>query len=168
MANNRISALRHEYGLNQKELGEKLGVGQTTVSAWEKGKNEPDNETLHKMAQLFRCSIDYLLGHANDERTRGLPQEERAKLTENDRAEKQLAKYERELYYQEGGLTPEEEEDLIESTARQEYETWLETHPDCYFETFKVNQLCERLNATQRKCLLTMASAYEEGIRADS
>ena len=29
----RIAALRREAGMNQRELGQKLGVGQTTISA---------------------------------------------------------------------------------------------------------------------------------------
>ena len=33
MAKNRIAALRREAGLNQRQLGARLGVGQTTVSA---------------------------------------------------------------------------------------------------------------------------------------
>ena len=57
MVKNRIAVLRKEQGMNQKELGMKLGVGQTTVSAWETGKNEPDAESLHKMARLFRVSL---------------------------------------------------------------------------------------------------------------
>lgn len=62
MERNRIGALRREKGWNQKELGDKLGVGQTTVSAWEAGKNEPDYKSIRAMVALFGVSADYLLG----------------------------------------------------------------------------------------------------------
>lgn len=66
LGKNRIGILRREAGLNQKELGQKLGVGQTTVSAWETGKNEPDYESLHKMARMFHVSLGYLAGYEED------------------------------------------------------------------------------------------------------
>lgn len=59
---NRIADLRRECGLTQKELGDKLGVGQTTVSAWEMEKNEPDYNSIRAMAALFEVTADYLLG----------------------------------------------------------------------------------------------------------
>ena len=166
MSNNRISALRHEFGMNQRELGEKLGVGQTTVSAWEKGKNEPDHETLHKMAQLFRCSIGYLTGYENDNRTRGLKQEEIQKYLEQDQFEKENEKYEREFGYRESGLTAEEEEEIVADHERWDYQEWLVEHPDVYFEAYIFNQICERITAKQRKHLLEMALHYEQGIRS--
>jgi len=72
MTANRIRALRKERGYSQKELGDRLGVGQTTVSAWEIGRNEPDNDLSNKMAKLFGCSIGYLMGYENESPHRGL------------------------------------------------------------------------------------------------
>lgn len=48
--------------MSQAELAEKLGVSQQTISKYERGTREPDNETLVKLAEIFNCSIDYLLG----------------------------------------------------------------------------------------------------------
>lgn len=59
---NRIAELREKHGLTQKKLGQKLAVGQTTVSAWEKGKNEPSGKKLIEMAQMFGVTVEYLLG----------------------------------------------------------------------------------------------------------
>lgn len=59
---NRITELRERHGLTQKELGQRLAVGQTTVSAWEKGKNEPSGKKLIEMAQMFGVTAGYLLG----------------------------------------------------------------------------------------------------------
>lgn len=41
MVGNLIREMRKEMGLSQRELGEKLGVGRTTVSAWETDRNDP-------------------------------------------------------------------------------------------------------------------------------
>lgn len=91
MAKNRIGELRREHGMNQRELGIALGVGQTTVSAWETGKNEPDNEVMHKMAQMFRVSIGFLAGYEDGYVdgifTGGLTQAQLRKIREQDEEE---------------------------------------------------------------------------------
>lgn len=38
---------------------------QQRISAYEKGKREPDIETLKQFAEFFNCSIDYLLGKSD-------------------------------------------------------------------------------------------------------
>lgn len=157
MPNNRISALRHEYGMNQKELGEKLGVGQTTVSAWEKGKNEPDHETLHKMAQLFHCSIGYLTGYENDERTRGLTQEELDNLHTENRAQRELERYERELE-QMNSDPPDYEEYLAQEFAHE----WLEKYPDLFIETGEIQAIFEDIPAAFRACIVKQAKILKE------
>jgi len=37
----RIQSLRHHLGLTQRELAERLGTRQQTISEWEKGMYEP-------------------------------------------------------------------------------------------------------------------------------
>lgn len=59
---NRIKELRQQHHMTQEELGIHLGVGQTTVSAWELGRNEPKGEHLYWMARMYNVSIEYLLG----------------------------------------------------------------------------------------------------------
>jgi transcriptional regulator with XRE-family HTH domain len=62
---NRIKLLRVEKGMKQSKLAEYLKVAQSTVSGWETGNYEVDHENLCKMADLFECSIDYLLCRTN-------------------------------------------------------------------------------------------------------
>jgi transcriptional regulator with XRE-family HTH domain len=62
MIKNRLKELRLEFGLTQKELGEKIGVNDNTITNYEKGKREPYNSTLCKLANIFNCTTDYLLG----------------------------------------------------------------------------------------------------------
>ncbi len=58
----RIRRMREERGWTQTELGKKLGVSGTTITRYEKGLRHPDPEGLTKLADVFDCSIDHLLG----------------------------------------------------------------------------------------------------------
>lgn len=58
---NKIRDLRKEKDWSQAELAERVGVSQRYVSIWERGKKIPSAETLIKLSQTFRVSIDYLL-----------------------------------------------------------------------------------------------------------
>jgi transcriptional regulator with XRE-family HTH domain len=56
---------RKRLNLSQYELSEKLGGGnRSRITAWEKGKLKsfPSFETVDKLAGIFSCDIDYLLG----------------------------------------------------------------------------------------------------------
>ena len=59
---NRIKEFRQEARLKQKDLADMLSVEQGAVSGWEVGRREPDFESLKRMADIFNCSIDELLG----------------------------------------------------------------------------------------------------------
>lgn len=63
---NRIKELRKEVGMTQSDLGDKFSVVKQTVSAWERGLNEPPLEILHQMSLIFDASIDYIIGRSND------------------------------------------------------------------------------------------------------
>ena len=65
MLGNRIRERREHKRLLQKEVANYVGVSQQAVARWEKGETEPDSETLIKLAELFECSVDYLLGRTN-------------------------------------------------------------------------------------------------------
>ena len=56
-----LRILRKNKGLSMKELGEIIGVAESTVSQYETGKREPDFETLLKLGEYFNVSVDYLL-----------------------------------------------------------------------------------------------------------
>ena len=46
----------------QKQIAEKLQVGQNSYSNWEKGKRTPIQPTIEKLAEILNTSTDYLLG----------------------------------------------------------------------------------------------------------
>lgn len=58
----RLKNLRREADLTQKQVAEKLKVGQNSYSNWEKGIRTPIFPTIEKLAELFNVSPDYLLG----------------------------------------------------------------------------------------------------------
>ena len=59
---NRIRELRKQKKMTQKELAIHLKIADSTLSYWEMGKYEPDNESLRKLSRFFHVSIDYILG----------------------------------------------------------------------------------------------------------
>ena len=61
----RLRQLRREYNMTQADLGEKLGVGKTTISNYETGNSYPDNENILKLSKIFEVTTDYLLGASN-------------------------------------------------------------------------------------------------------
>lgn len=58
----RIKELRENAGLQQKELALDLGIPSNTLSQYENGKREPNNDMLKKIADYFKVTTDYLLG----------------------------------------------------------------------------------------------------------
>lgn len=58
----RIRELRKKCGITMKELGEKIGVAESTISQYETGKRQPDYETLLKLGEYFGVTVDFLLG----------------------------------------------------------------------------------------------------------
>lgn len=58
----RLETLRKQSGLSQEELAQKVNLTQQRISSYEKGKRQPDLETLIQFASFFDCSTDFLLG----------------------------------------------------------------------------------------------------------
>ena len=67
----RISTIRKELGLTQKELAEKLHVSDKSVSKWETGTHFPDIAIMEDLAAALDISAAELLGleHATPEKT---------------------------------------------------------------------------------------------------
>jgi len=58
----RIAQLREAQGWTQEQTATLLGISRAALSHYEKNRREPDMETLSKFADLFKVSIDYLVG----------------------------------------------------------------------------------------------------------
>ena len=58
----RLAALRKQLGYSQKEFAQKIGIPSNTYNQWEKGKRQPDIQTIIDLAKSFNVSVDYLIG----------------------------------------------------------------------------------------------------------
>ena len=56
-----IFQLRKEKNLTQKQLGEKLGVSDKTISKWERGLGCPDISLLRDISKIFNVNIEKIL-----------------------------------------------------------------------------------------------------------
>ena len=65
----RLADLRKDNGLRQKELADKLGVKEKTISAYENDITAPSDRVQEEIARLFDISLDYLHGLTNEEVT---------------------------------------------------------------------------------------------------
>lgn len=59
-----IAAARIRHGMSQRELADKLGVDQSTVSYWETGTNEVTLTKLIRIADAMDEPLDSLLGRS--------------------------------------------------------------------------------------------------------
>ena len=64
----RIRDIREDNDLPQKKLAELLQVHQTTYSDYELGRVNVPVPALHKLADFYGVSVDYLLGRTNEKR----------------------------------------------------------------------------------------------------
>ena len=61
----RIRDLREDKDLNQTQLATLLQVHQTTYSDYELGRVNVPVSALHKLADFYNVSVDYLLGRTD-------------------------------------------------------------------------------------------------------
>lgn len=63
----RLSLLRKERDLTQKEVGRELGISLNSYQRYETSEREPTAPLLVRMARFYNVSLDYLVG-LKDER----------------------------------------------------------------------------------------------------
>ena len=56
-----IAGKRKELGMTQKQLAEKLGMSDKSVSKWERGRGYPNIDSLKEISKFFSVTIDELL-----------------------------------------------------------------------------------------------------------
>jgi len=56
----KITQLREEMGISQRELARKLGVHYQSIGRWEHDETIPDANDLRKIAEFFKVTMDYL------------------------------------------------------------------------------------------------------------
>ena len=61
MKYNRLEGLREEYDLKSKDVANKLGVGSSAYSDWERNKVRIPTKRLIELANYYNVNIDYLM-----------------------------------------------------------------------------------------------------------
>lgn len=62
----RIKEYRKRMKYTQKDLGDRIGVKHNTISSYEKGTNEPEQEILFKLADVLGVSINDFFPYENN------------------------------------------------------------------------------------------------------
>lgn len=62
----RLKKCRNKRKLTQEQLSSLLKFNRSTYAKYETGENQPDYDTLQKLADFFEVSTDYLLGRTDD------------------------------------------------------------------------------------------------------
>lgn len=61
----RIKHFRKQLRLSQEKLAKLVGVAQASISQWESNEVVPALKNIRKMASIFGCSVDELIGDAD-------------------------------------------------------------------------------------------------------
>lgn len=57
----RIKALMDEHDINAKQFTKELGISNSSFTDWKKGKGSPSLDTVVKISDYFKVSLDYLV-----------------------------------------------------------------------------------------------------------
>lgn len=63
---NNIASERAKLGLSQEQLANILNVSRDSIGNWEQGTTSPKSDAVVRLANIFNCSIDYLLCRSED------------------------------------------------------------------------------------------------------
>lgn len=80
----RLKQLRLDKQLRQEQVARLVGVSKGAIGAYETDIRQPSYEVLIRLANLYRVSVDYLLGRTDDRTIdiSGLTAHEVAMITE--------------------------------------------------------------------------------------
>lgn len=56
-----MKAARVNVGLSQKQAAKALGVGESTVANWERGKSAPRADKMADICTLYKCAPENLI-----------------------------------------------------------------------------------------------------------
>jgi transcriptional regulator with XRE-family HTH domain len=64
----RIKNLREDNDLTQSQVGEKINIPQRTYAYYESGERTIPPHVLISIAELYKTSVDYLLGLTDEKK----------------------------------------------------------------------------------------------------
>lgn len=114
---NNMRELRKKKKLTMKQLGQMVGVSESTISLYENGKHEPDILTMIRIADALETTVDHLLGKEPEKK---------------QKAEEQQAPKTIEARIVSGGMDklPEEQRQQVLAVVR----AMFANHPDLFDE----------------------------------
>ena len=62
---NILKKIRQDNNMTQDELAKRIDTSRSNIANYENGKNMPSVDILEKIARLFDCTTDYLLGKSD-------------------------------------------------------------------------------------------------------
>ena len=66
MIGKQIKKARLLAGMSQKQLGDAIGKGISTISEWESGKRSPDVELIPELGKILQVSQAFLMDMTDD------------------------------------------------------------------------------------------------------
>lgn len=63
---NNIAAERTRLKMSQQDLADELEVSRSAIGSWESGETPVKVNALCHMADLFGCSLDYLMARTDE------------------------------------------------------------------------------------------------------
>lgn len=67
MYGQKIKDLRIENNLKQIELAKLLNISQSAIVKYEKEQLQPNIDILNAIADIFNCTVDYILGRESED-----------------------------------------------------------------------------------------------------
>ena len=106
---------RHECGLTQQQVADRLKIERSTYTYYETGKTKPDINTLIKLAKVFNISYTQLLKGVEDELEEAVAEIHSGPADEDSLKYRTHAttKYEVELLFVVRNLNPKQRKEVM-------------------------------------------------------
>ena len=118
---------RHECGLTQQQVADRLKIERSTYTYYETGKTKPDINTLVKIAKVFNISYTKLLEGIEEELEAAVADIHSGSPTEDEDVLKYrthaTTKYEVELLFVVRNLTPKQRKEVLNLAKKLVSET---------------------------------------------
>ena len=105
----RLKELRNEAGITQSALAEKLGIAMNTLSKWERGESQPNDESFISLCEYFGVPMTYLARVSDMREWPHLSDEEAAEMADAEEKEidRNMFRFYKDLSYSSQGAVRE-------------------------------------------------------------
>lgn len=113
---------RHECGLTQQQVADRLKIERSTYTYYETGKTKPDINTLIKIAKVYNINYTQLLEGVEDELEAAISEIHSGPADDEDSMKYRThatTKYEVELLFVVRNLTPKQRKEVINFAKSQ-------------------------------------------------